>query len=98
MQPNPLRWQYQNHIGSAFGEVNEHNKGHGRVISLNLDGKIWTGYAEKGVASTGNYIAIFSNGEFYVGEEYRIIGMRQRWDRGTKYYTDGTEEESDTQL
>ncbi len=46
MQPNPLRW-YSNHDGSAFGEINEHNRLHGRGISLNIGG-ICFGYFKNG--------------------------------------------------
>jgi hypothetical protein len=42
---------------------------------------------------TGNYIYIDSNGEFQVGEIYLKDG--DKWERGTEYNTDGTEEKYD---
>ncbi len=42
---------------------------------------------------TGNYITIYSDGEFIVGEWYRKDG--RRGDRYTKYWTDGSEEKFD---
>ncbi len=41
----------------------------------------------------GNYICIYSHGEFHVGECY-LEDDRIRF-RGTKYMTDGTTEEYD---
>ncbi len=43
--------------------------------------------------STGDYIAIFSSGNFEVGERYLKDG--ERWNRKTEYKTDGTEEQYD---
>jgi hypothetical protein len=57
------------------------------------DGKITIGYWEDGKLSTGNYIAIFSWGEFWVGEFYKKGG--KKWSRGTQYNTDGTETKYD---
>ncbi len=43
--------------------------------------------------STGNYIYIFSDGEFRVGECYFKEG--DKLNRGKRYYTDGTEKKYD---
>ncbi len=57
-----------------FGELNADGKPHGRGIIIdNYDGII-IGYCENGVWSTGNYIAIHSNGRFSVGEKYMKEG------------------------
>ncbi len=43
--------------------------------------------------STGNYIIIYSDGEFRVGEYYLKEG--RKWSRGTKYLTNGKEKKYD---
>ncbi len=61
---------------------------HGRGIRIDDDGFILIGYFdEDGIASTGNYIHIYSDGTFRVGERYFKDGERR--ERGTGYMTDG---------
>ncbi len=76
--------------GHCFGEFNEENKPHGRGIIIHYHGGLVIGYFENGDWNTGNYINIWSNGDFSVGECYLKDGWRQF--RGTKYHTNGTEE------
>ncbi len=92
MQPNLLRYCGNKYDGK-FGEVNEDNRLHGRGINISNYGFIEIGYYENGWLSTGNHILILSGGNFSVGEIYRKEGVR--WERGTYYITDGTEEEYD---
>ncbi len=43
--------------------------------------------------STGHYITIYKDGRFIVGEFYwKDV---EKWERGTRYYTDGKEEDYD---
>ncbi len=51
-------------------------------------GVIHLGYFENG-SYTGNYIRIYSDGEFWVGERY--LKDEKRGDRWTQYMTDGRE-------
>ena len=55
------------------------------------NGVITIGTFENGRYSTGNYIRIYSDGEFHVGDMYLTNG--EIWSRGTSYMPDGTEEE-----
>ena len=68
MQPNSQFNFCSADNGLDFGELNENNKLHGRGIYIHDDGEIWIGYYENGGYSTGNYINIFSDGVFLVGE------------------------------
>ncbi len=70
-----------------YGEVNGSGKPHGRGIEINNDGDIWIGYWQNGSDDTGNYIRIYDDGDFDVGECYMRDGVR--WVRGTTYYTVG---------
>ncbi len=56
-------WKY-------YGELKADGEPHGRGIRIWLDGGIWIGYWWRWYMSTGNYIMIFSDGEFRVGEFY----------------------------
>ncbi len=87
MQPSPLR--YIDGDGARFGELNEDNELHGRGIYISNYGSIVIGYWENDDSSTGNYINIYSNGEFKVGERYFKDG--RICDRGTRYFRDGSE-------
>ncbi len=78
MRQSPPRFSYDN----AFGEINEDNVLHGRGIDINWTG-IWFGYFEDGELSTGNYILIWSDGEFEVGKVYIKDGERRV--RGSQY-------------
>ncbi len=80
-------------MGKYYGEVNESGEEHGRGIKIWNDGDIWIGYFDNGWYYTGNYIDIRSNGTFYVGEMY--LKDEEKWERGTQYDTDGTEEQYD---
>jgi hypothetical protein len=62
---------------------------HGRGIRIYDSGSIIIGYYENGKLSTGNYIQIYSSGNFGVSEWYKKDG--REWDRGTRYMTDGKE-------
>ncbi len=64
---------------TEFGEFEE-DRLHGRCIRICKYGPIFIGYYENGL-STGNYIHIFGNGWFRVGEIYFKDG--KRWRRGT---------------
>jgi len=54
----------------AFGEFNEHNKLHGKGISIDSSGSIEIGYWNNGADAPGNFITIWSGGVFSVGEYY----------------------------
>jgi hypothetical protein len=79
--------RYCGYYAGQFGEVNEDNSLHGRGINISFIGTITIGYFENGDRSTGNYIWIYRNGNFDVGECYMKDGVR--WIRGTTYYTAG---------
>ncbi len=68
MEPNPLRW-YSDNYGDRFGELNGNNDLHGRGIRIWYDYN-WIGYYKNGDYATGNFIHIYSFGEFRVGEYY----------------------------
>ena len=53
-----------------FGELNSLNKPHGRSISIFSAGFISIGYWNDGVPVPGNYLWIYKNGDFRVGEIY----------------------------
>ncbi len=89
MQPNPLR--YSGWSEGDFGEVNKGNNLHGRCIQILNDGWILIGYFEDGLDSTGNYITIWSDGVFRVGEKYWKDG--RRWERVTTYKKNGKKEQ-----
>jgi hypothetical protein len=92
MQPNPLR--YSDYLDDGFGELKEKNRLHGRGIKIWNDGPIYIGYFEDGYLSTGNFINIYSDGRFEVGEKcYKKDGdgeRKMRRMRGTEYKTNGT--------
>ncbi len=83
-------------VATYFGELNENNEAHGRSIKICDNGVIDIGYFEDGLGSTGNYITIYSDGRFRVGEVFMKDG--RRWIRGTQYNTDGTENEFEKKL
>ena len=56
-----------------YGELNVDGKEHGRGIRIWNYGTIIIGYYENGRCA-GNYIYIYSNGEFDVGEVYMKDG------------------------
>ncbi len=93
LQPNPLRYAEREEYHTDFGEINEDNKLEGRGIKIWNDGFIGIGYYEDGWPSTGNFIIIYRDGNFQVGEVYMREGSR--CSRGTWYLTDGTEEQFD---
>ena len=74
-----------------FGELNEENKLHGRGFKVNQFGTIHIGCFENSLLSTGNYIIIYKDGDFEVGERYIKDGERMR--RCTRYMLDGEEEQ-----
>ncbi len=81
-------------FGSTYyGELNADGKEHGRGIRIWDDGSTTIGYYENGKWSTDNYIFIFSDGDFRVGEIYQKDG--KKWKRGTTYFTNGTEKKYD---
>ncbi len=89
----PLTSPLQTHTDSDYkyyGQLNADGKEHGRGIKILDLGTIHIGYFENGVWSTGNYIYIYPDGRFNVGERYIKYGERRG--RGTEYYTDGTED------
>jgi hypothetical protein len=86
---SPLKTKTDSEYKYYYGEVNADGKEHGRGIHILNSGNIYIGYWENGGLSTGNYILIFSNGDFVVGEIYiKDGGRRNRW---TQYNTDGSE-------
>ncbi len=88
MQPNPLR--YSDEDGRGFGEVNENNNLHGRVIITWKKGSVRIGYFVNGDYATGHYIYIWNDSIwFQVGEEYIEEGHKRN--RGTYYERDGAE-------
>ncbi len=77
-----------------YGELNADGKEHGRGIFIYDWGEIEIGYYENSEWSTGtNYIYIYDDGVFLVGERYMREGRRR--DRRTVYKTDGKEEKYD---
>ncbi len=87
LQTNTYYW------GKYYGEVNADGKEYGRSIIIYDNGYIMIGYFENGWSSTGNYIHIYSDGGFQVGDMYLTDG--EIWNRGTSYKTDGTEKKYD---
>jgi len=74
--------------GSKFiGELNSKNKLQGKGIAIYPSGFIEIGYFEKGYLAPGNYLWIYSDGKFHVGERYLKDG--KRWDKYTQYLTNG---------
>ena len=81
-------------FGSKFiGELNSNNNLHGKGICINSNGTIWIQYWNNGRVAPGNYIYIFSDGRFDVGEFYLKDGKRRL--RCTQYFTDGTTQDFD---
>ncbi len=72
-----------------FGEFSEKNNPHGRGIYIYFDGDIRFQYYHNGATASGNYIHIYKDGEFDVGEGYFKDGMKLHH-RCTRYCTDGT--------
>ncbi len=79
-----------------YGEINADGEEHGRGIGISNDGDIGIGYFKNGEWSTGNYIEIYSDGRFWVGELYLKEGKKRN--RGTRYNTDGSEVQYDNEL
>ncbi len=78
------------------GELNESGKKHGRGIDIDLNCReTRIGYWQNDEYSTGNYITIYSDGRFDVGEQYLKDGKRWYRGSGTRYKTDGTSEKYD---
>ncbi len=98
MQPNPLSYsEYEEAHFYTYnlGELNEVNRLHGRGIQIWNDwndDEIWIGYYKNGKLSPGNYIRLYSNGDFSVGEVYDKDGGRRK-ERCTRYSTNGTKRE-----
>jgi hypothetical protein len=88
MQPNSKFYKDEGYTLS-FGELNENNRMQGRGIKIGNYGVIDIGYYENDDWSTGNYITIWKDGEFWVGEKYIEDGWIKS--RYTWYYTNGTE-------
>jgi hypothetical protein len=78
---------------TGVGELNQYNELHGRGIEIYDCGTITIGFFENGKLSTGNYIRIYRNGKFKVGEKCIEDGVKMN--RGTVYRTDGTESQYD---
>ncbi len=76
-----------------YGELNADGETHGRGICIFNNGSIIIGYFQDDDWSTGNYIYIASDGVFEVGEAYEKEG--KKWERGTEYKTNGSEEQYD---
>ncbi len=79
--------------GSYYvGEHNVNNKLYnglqGRGIKFYSDGDINIGYYNNGYGAPGNFITIYKNGEFHVGEYYLKDAILDT--RGTRYNADGT--------
>ena len=74
-----------------FGEHNSDDKLNGRGIFTDENGNIRIGYWNNGVIAPGNFIKIFSNGVFIVGELYMKDG--EKCYRFTQYNKDGTTSE-----
>jgi hypothetical protein len=91
MRPETLNYSFVLVDSTYYGELVKNNKPNGRGIRIYNDGAIRIGYFENEGYTTGNYIWIFSDGGFIVGE--LLDGGRS--DRGTTYWTDGTVEEYD---
>ncbi len=69
-QPLTLPLQTKTYSNNKYyGEVNAGNR-HGRGISIFNNGVIHIGYFENGGCATGNYIYIYPDGKFQVGEYY----------------------------
>ncbi len=88
MRPKSSQVYY--HRSFCFGELNGKSL-HGRGIKKdNYTDEISIGCFENSVVTTGNYIQIFWDGNFRVGERYLKDG--EKWYRGTWYMTDGSEQ------
>ena len=84
----PLQSKTYSNGSKYYGELNENDKPHGRGIRILNDGYIHIGYFEKDMESTGNYITIYSDCRFEVGEFY--FKDRVKWERGKCYFGAGT--------
>ncbi len=90
MQPHAKGFHYgRTSDYASFGDFEE-DKLEGRSIKLCSGGEIEIAYYENGGWPAGNYIYIYSSGEFAVGERYFKDG--RIWERSTEYKTDGSEE------
>ncbi len=76
-----------------FGEHNEENNLHGRGIIILPNCHIDIGFYNNSDYAPGNYIEIFSDGDVDVGEIYLKDG--KRWNKCTRYFSDGKTKESD---
>ena len=70
-----------------IGERNGNNKIQGKGICIYSDGTIRIGYFDNGGFALGNYLNIFSDGSFTVGEKYMLNGKKKT--QCTQYDTDG---------
>ena len=65
------------------------------MIGIYSDGTIRIGYFDNGYVALGNYLRIFSDGRFEVGECYPNDKSYNISYIGTRYMTDGTSEPYD---
>ena len=79
-------WPGSKYIGEWCAQTDKPN---GRGIAIFGNGEIWIGYYKDGDVAAGNYIFIYSNGWFNLGEYYFDANGRLK-DRFTCYYADGT--------
>ena len=82
-----LKFHTNKYGQKMIGELNSDNKLHGKGIYFYSGGEIGIGYYNNGVGAPGNYLTIYSDGEFKVGECYLKDG--EKCVRGTRYLTDG---------
>ncbi len=75
--------------------MNAYGVRHGRGIRIFSDGDIFIGYYDRdGFTAPGtNYINILSCGNVDVGQIYMKDG--KRWNKWTRYFTDGATKEFD---
>ncbi len=66
MRPS-AKFFFHDKYGTDYGELDEHNNLHGRGIFIFNDGRILIGFVDNG-EWTGNYIKIYNDGWFQVGE------------------------------
>ena len=56
----------------SFGLLNKSNNLHGRGVQIDRNGTIIVGYFVDGSLSVGNYIYVYTQGTFIVGESIRV--------------------------
>ncbi len=86
--PSASNYMFRNY----YGELNRIGP-HGKGIKIFKDGHIYIQYWNNEEPAPGNYIRIFSDGEFKVGEFYLKDGEMHR--RGALYCLDCTATEFD---